>query len=298
MPPGSLGMAMKRREFFAFFVGVVSWPFTARAQTQSGAGQVPGASRWPGRRRCARQIATLQGGATVTRAKAAAAARRLATLSLSANAHIVRRRIRLREGRQGQQSRVQHCARHGRFRCEPRGKDRRHDDHDADIDAWHSRHHRRRRCSRQRRARRRRRGEDQALPGCRWACRSDRCVQSAGRAARRPDARSERIRDPPWRGRALRCRAVPDSGAGSGARPRRGAAAVRVTQCRAPDDLAAPATARTKSAAAEPATEPAAEPAAAKSAWAAGRSAAAEFESPAEGQPDRAAARRRSAGEA
>lgn len=70
MPPGSLGMAMKRREFFAFFVGVVSWPFTARAQTRSGAGQVAGqvADDALG------QIATLQGGATVTRAKAAAAA--------------------------------------------------------------------------------------------------------------------------------------------------------------------------------------------------------------------------------
>ncbi|MFZ1195214.1 MAG: hypothetical protein WAN49_07235 [Pseudolabrys sp.] len=53
---------MKRREFFAFFVGVVSWPFTARAQTQSGAGQVPGqvADDALG------QIATLQ-GATGTR---------------------------------------------------------------------------------------------------------------------------------------------------------------------------------------------------------------------------------------
>lgn len=101
---------MKRREFFAFFVGVVSWPFTARAQTQSGAGQVPGqvADDALG------QIATLQGGATVTRAKAAAAALKISdavykndvlqtgtnaalgvtfddetTLSLSANARIV-----------------------------------------------------------------------------------------------------------------------------------------------------------------------------------------------------------------
>ncbi|MGA8560711.1 MAG: hypothetical protein WB685_14960, partial [Pseudolabrys sp.] len=101
---------MKRREFFAFFVGVVSWPFTARAQTQSGAGQVPGqvADVALG------QIATLQGGATVTRAKAAAAALKISdavykndvlqtgtkaalgvtfddetTLSLNANARIV-----------------------------------------------------------------------------------------------------------------------------------------------------------------------------------------------------------------
>ena len=114
MPPGSLGMAMKRREFFAFFVGVVSWPFTARAQTQSGAGQVPGQVAGQVADDALGQIATLQGGATVTRAKAAAAALKISdavykndvlqtganaalgvtfddetTLSLSANAPIV-----------------------------------------------------------------------------------------------------------------------------------------------------------------------------------------------------------------
>ena len=50
---------MKRREFFAFLVGVVSWPFAARAQTQPGA--APAVDDSVG------QIATLQGGATVTR---------------------------------------------------------------------------------------------------------------------------------------------------------------------------------------------------------------------------------------
>ncbi|MGB8110002.1 MAG: hypothetical protein WCF41_12190 [Pseudolabrys sp.] len=60
---------MKRREFFAFFVGVVSWPFTARAQTQSGAGQVPGQVAGQVADDALGQIATLQGGATVTRAK-------------------------------------------------------------------------------------------------------------------------------------------------------------------------------------------------------------------------------------
>ena len=119
MPPGSLGMAMKWREFFAFFVGVVSWPFTARAQTRSGAGQVAGqvADDALG------QIATLQGGATVTRAKAAAAALKISdavykndvlqtganaalgvtfddetTLSLSANARIVSDEFVTRKG--------------------------------------------------------------------------------------------------------------------------------------------------------------------------------------------------------
>ena len=107
-------MAMKRREFFAFFVGVVSWPFTARAQTQSGAGQVPGQVAGQVADDALGQIATLQGGATVTRAKAAAAALKISdavykndvlqtganaalgvtfddetTLSLSANAPIV-----------------------------------------------------------------------------------------------------------------------------------------------------------------------------------------------------------------
>jgi hypothetical protein len=107
-------MAMKRREFFAFFVGVVSWPFTARAQTQSGAGQVPGQVAGQVADDALGQIATLQGGATVTRAKAAAAALKISdavykndvlqtganaalgvtfddetTLSLSANARIV-----------------------------------------------------------------------------------------------------------------------------------------------------------------------------------------------------------------
>ncbi|MGB6314325.1 MAG: FecR domain-containing protein, partial [Pseudolabrys sp.] len=105
---------MKRREFFAFFVGVVSWPFTARAQTQSGAGQVPGQVAGQVADDALGQIATLQGGATVTRAKAAAAALKISdavykndvlqtganaalgvtfddetTLSLSANARIV-----------------------------------------------------------------------------------------------------------------------------------------------------------------------------------------------------------------
>ncbi|MGC1937692.1 MAG: FecR domain-containing protein, partial [Pseudolabrys sp.] len=105
---------MKRREFFAFFVGVVSWPFTARAQTQSGAGQVPGQVAGQVADDALGQIATLQGGATVTRAKAAAAALKISdavykndvlqtganaalgvtfddetTLSLSANAPIV-----------------------------------------------------------------------------------------------------------------------------------------------------------------------------------------------------------------
>jgi hypothetical protein len=99
-------MAMKRREFFSFLVGVVSWPFAARAQTQPGA--APAADDSVG------QIATLQGGATVTRGKTAAAALKVSdavykndvlatganaalgvtfddetTLSLSANARIV-----------------------------------------------------------------------------------------------------------------------------------------------------------------------------------------------------------------
>jgi FecR protein len=99
-------MAMKRREFFAFFLGVVSWPFAARAQTQPAAGQAADDA--------VGQIATLQGGATVTRSKAAAAALKVSdaiykndvlqtganaalgvtfddetTLSLSANARIV-----------------------------------------------------------------------------------------------------------------------------------------------------------------------------------------------------------------
>jgi len=97
---------MKRREFFAFFVGVVSWPFAARAQTQPAAGQVADDA--------VGQIATLQGGATVTRGRTAAAALKISdavfkndvlatganaalgvtfddetTLSLSANARIV-----------------------------------------------------------------------------------------------------------------------------------------------------------------------------------------------------------------
>jgi len=97
---------MKRREFFSFLVGVVSWPFAARAQTQPGA--APAADDSVG------QIATLQGGATVTRGKTAAAALKVSdavykndvlatganaalgvtfddetTLSLSANARIV-----------------------------------------------------------------------------------------------------------------------------------------------------------------------------------------------------------------
>ena len=97
---------MKRREFFAFFVGVVSWPFAARAQAQPAAGQAADDA--------VGQIATLQGGASVTRGKAAAAALKVSdavykndvlatggnaalgvtfdddsTLSLSANARIV-----------------------------------------------------------------------------------------------------------------------------------------------------------------------------------------------------------------
>ena len=106
MPSASLGMAMKRREFFAFFVGVVSWPFAARAQAQPAAGQAADDA--------VGQIATLQGGASVTRGKTAAAALKVSdavykndvlatggnaalgvtfdddsTLSLSANARIV-----------------------------------------------------------------------------------------------------------------------------------------------------------------------------------------------------------------
>jgi hypothetical protein len=99
-------MAMKRREFFPFLVGAVSWPFAARAQTQPGASQAVDDA--------VGQIATLQGGATVTRGKTAAAALKISdavyrndvlatgtnaalgvtfddetTLSLSANARIV-----------------------------------------------------------------------------------------------------------------------------------------------------------------------------------------------------------------
>jgi FecR protein len=95
---------MKRREFFALFVGVVSWPFAARAQTAA----TQAADDALG------QVATLQGSATVTRGKAAAAALKVSdaiykkdvlqtgangslgvtfddetTLSLSANARIV-----------------------------------------------------------------------------------------------------------------------------------------------------------------------------------------------------------------
>ena len=66
MPPGISGLGMKRREFFALFVGVVSWPFTARAQTQPAATQALDDALG--------QVATLQGSATVTRGKAAAAA--------------------------------------------------------------------------------------------------------------------------------------------------------------------------------------------------------------------------------
>jgi len=55
---------MKRREFFALFVGVVSWPFAARAQTAA----TQAADDALG------QVATLQGSAMVTRGKAAAAA--------------------------------------------------------------------------------------------------------------------------------------------------------------------------------------------------------------------------------
>ena len=97
---------MKRREFFLFLIGVVSWPFAARPQTQ------PGASRAVDD--VVGQIATLQGGATVTRGKTVAAALKVSdavyrndvlatganaalgvtfddetTLSLSANARIV-----------------------------------------------------------------------------------------------------------------------------------------------------------------------------------------------------------------
>jgi len=97
---------MKRREFFPFLVGVVSWSFAARAQTQPGASQAVDDA--------VGQIATLQGGATVTRGKTAAAALKISdavyrndvlatgtnaalgvtfddetTLSLSANARIV-----------------------------------------------------------------------------------------------------------------------------------------------------------------------------------------------------------------
>lgn len=95
---------MKRREFFALFVGVVSWPFAARAQTAA----TQAADDALG------QVATLQGSAMVTRGKAAAAALKVSdaiykkdvlqtgangslgvtfddetTLSLSANARIV-----------------------------------------------------------------------------------------------------------------------------------------------------------------------------------------------------------------
>jgi len=97
---------MKRREFFPFLVAVVSWSFAARAQTQPGASQAVDDA--------VGQIATLQGGATVTRGKTAAAALKISdavyrndvlatgtnaalgvtfddetTLSLSANARIV-----------------------------------------------------------------------------------------------------------------------------------------------------------------------------------------------------------------
>src|SRR5262249_4211559 len=97
---------MKRREFFLFLIGVVSWPFAARPQMQ------PGASRAVDD--VVGQIATLQGGATGARGKTVAAARKVrdagyrnevlatgdipglavtfddeTTLSLSANARIV-----------------------------------------------------------------------------------------------------------------------------------------------------------------------------------------------------------------
>src|SRR5262249_38822997 len=184
----------------------------------------------------------------------------------------------------------QRRARYGRLRCKSRGEDRRHDDHDTDFDARHSRYHGCRRCSGQRGGRRRRRGEDQALSRCRRARGPHRGFQPAGRAAWRLDARLERFRDPSWRRRALCRRAVPDSAAGSGTRSRRGAAAVRVTQYRAPDELAAPSIARAESSAAEPATEPAAQSAAAESAGEAGRSSAAHSEFAAEGQSGRAEA--------
>src|SRR5262245_6419785 len=121
MPSGSPGTAMKRREFFAFFIGVVFWPFAARAQTQAGAGQ--SADDAVG------QIATLQGGATVTRGKTAAAALKVSdavykndvlatganaalgvtfddetTLSLSANARIVVDEFVYEKGAKGNKS--------------------------------------------------------------------------------------------------------------------------------------------------------------------------------------------------
>ncbi|MGB9316552.1 MAG: FecR domain-containing protein [Pseudolabrys sp.] len=296
---------MKRREFFAFFVGVVSWPFTARAQTQSGAGQVPGqvADDALG------QIATLQGGATVTRAKAAAAALKISdavykndvlqtganaalgvtfddetTLSLSANARIVSDEFVYEKGAKGKFNIARGTvafvaslvAKTGDMTITTPTSTLGIRGTTGVVDV-----------------------PDSAAPG------------SAGEAKIRlyPDADGRVGRIDVFSRQGERLGALTQGASAFAIRPGAGGRfaavpfqippqeAARVTQCRAPDDLATPATARTKSAAAEPATEPAAEPAAAESAWATGRSAAAEFESPAEGQPDRAAARRRSAGE-
>ncbi|MGB3660020.1 MAG: FecR domain-containing protein [Pseudolabrys sp.] len=227
---------MKRREFFAFFVGVVSWPFTARAQTQSGAGQVPGQVAGQVADDALGQIATLQGGATVTRAKAAAAALKISdavykndvlqtganaalgvtfddetTLSLSANAPIVIDEFVYEKGAKGNKA-VFNIARGtvafvaslvaktGDMTITTptstlgiRGTTGVVDVPDSAAPGGAGE------------------AKIRLYPDAGWACRSDRCVQSAGRTAWRPDARSERVRDPPWRGRALRCRAVPES---------------------------------------------------------------------------------------
>ena len=198
------------------------------------------------------QIATLQGGATVTRAKAAAAA------------------LKISDAVSGQQSRVQHCARHGRFVASLVAKTG-----DMTITTPTSTLGIR--------------GTtgvvdvpDSAAPG------------GAGEAKIRlyPDADGRVGRIDVFSRQGERLGALTQGASAFAIRPGAGGRfaavpfqippqeAARVTPCRAPDDLATPATARTKSAAAEPATEPAAEPAAAESAWAAGRSAAAGFEIP------------------
>jgi len=110
----------------------------------------------------------------------------------------------------------EHRARHSRVRRRPAGKDRRHEDCDADRLSRHPRHHRGRRCSRQHRGWRGR-GQNQALSGCRWACWPDRGIQPAGRAARHADARVQRICDPLGPRWAVRRGTVSDSAARGGA---------------------------------------------------------------------------------
>src|SRR5215475_12797138 len=232
MPSRSLGTVMKRRQFFAFCVGLVSWPFVARAQTQPGASQVADDS--------VGQIATLQGGATVTRGRTAAAALKISdavfkndvlaiganaaldvtlddetTLSLSANARIVVDDFVYEKGAKGNKGVLNVARGTVAFVASLVAKTG-----DMTITTPISTLGIRGTTGvvnfpEQRGGWRRRRGEDRALSRCRRARGSHRCFQPAGQEAWRVDARLKCLRDPSRRRRALCRRAVPDSAAGA-----------------------------------------------------------------------------------